>query len=87
MINTFKRIQLEVQKAEIGRKHLLLVDNNGKKGVNQLSGLTDTMKRGVFENPGQYKIGDMVLVEVTDATQNTLFCQAVKHMSITDFFN
>ena len=34
MINTFKRIQLDVQKAEIGKKHLVLVDGNGKKGIN-----------------------------------------------------
>lgn len=47
MIDTFKRIQLEKQFEEIGRKHLVLVDGKGKKG-DQWSGLTDTMKRAVF---------------------------------------
>ena len=34
MINTFKRIQLEVQMKEIGKQHLVLVDSKGKKGEN-----------------------------------------------------
>lgn len=67
MIDTFKRIQLVVQKAEIGKKHLVLVDGKGKKGENQLSGLTDTMKRAVFDST-EFNIGDMCLVEVTNAT-------------------
>ena len=34
MINTFKRIQLEVQMSEVGKQHLVLVDSKGKKGEN-----------------------------------------------------
>lgn len=46
------------------------------------------MKRTVFpvnENDG-YKRGDFVLVEVTDATQNTLFADPIGSMSIDDYF-
>jgi tRNA A37 methylthiotransferase MiaB len=57
---------------EIGRHHLVLVDGKGKKGETQMSGLTDTMKRAVFDST-EYQVGDMVLVEVHNASQNTLY--------------
>jgi hypothetical protein len=41
-----------------------------------MSGLTDTMKRAVFDSD-KYKVGDMVLAKVIDATQNTLFCEPI----------
>lgn len=85
MIDTFKKHQLEVQLQEKGRHHLVLVDGKGKKGENQMSGLTDTMKRAVFDST-EFKVGDMVLVEVTDATQNTLFTKPLKKMSVQDYF-
>lgn len=81
MIDLFKKTQLEVQLAEVGSKHLVLVDGQGKRGPQQLSGLTDTMKRAVFDS-SEYQIGDFVLTEVTGATQNTLFCNAIQKMSI-----
>lgn len=50
MIDLFKRTQLAKNREDIGRKHLVLVDGKGKKGEHQLSGLTDTMKRAVFDS-------------------------------------
>ena len=50
-----------------------------------MSGLTDTMKRAVFDNvtgSDAYKTGDMCLVEVRDATQNTLLCDPIEKMTI-----
>jgi hypothetical protein len=41
-----------------------------------MSGLTDTMKRAVFDS-SDYKIGDLCLVEVTDATQNVIFTKPI----------
>lgn len=49
-----------------------------------MSGLTDTMKRAVFETD-EYKVGDMCLVEVTDASPNTLFCKPMQLMNISDY--
>ena len=45
------------------------------------------MKRAVFddrmiETGEEIKVGDMVLVEVTGATQNTLFSRALRKMTI-----
>lgn len=46
-----------------------MVDGHGRKGKDQLAGMTDTMKRAMFySNDEKYKKGDFVLVEVTDAT-------------------
>jgi hypothetical protein len=77
-----------VQKEEIGNHHLVLVDSLGKK-ANQLSGLTDTMKRAVFyPSSGQdIKIGEMWLVKVNDGAQNTLFCDALQQMDVNTYFN
>jgi len=65
------------------------VDGHGKKGDHQLSGLTDTMKRAVFDqNHGldQYQKGEFVLVNVTNATQNALLCEPIERMSIENYF-
>ena len=54
-----------------------------------MSGLTDTMKRAVFENTAgseTYKTGDMCLVKVRDATQNTLLCEPIGRMTISDYY-
>lgn len=42
-----------MQKREIGAKHLVLVDGHGKRGEHQMAGLTDTMKRAVFDRDEQ----------------------------------
>ena len=79
-----------MQKAEIGAKHLVLIDGEGKRGQYQLSGLTDTMKRAVFNwerGNDLYSKGDFVLVEVTDASQNALICQPLQHMGIQEFYD
>lgn len=86
MIDTFKARQLEKQLAEVGAKHLVLVDGRGKKGDQQLSGLTDTMKRAVFDS-SEFKVGDLVCVEVTGATQNTLFAEPRGLMTIGDYYS
>lgn len=47
----------------------MLVDGLGRKGENQLIGLTDTMKRAVFDSTTfSAQKGDFVVCEVTDAS-------------------
>ena len=84
MIDLFKTVQLAKNKEDIGKKHLVLVDGKGKKGENQLSGLTDTMKRAVFEST-EFKVGDMCLVECIDASQNTLYCKPIRQMGVQEY--
>ena len=54
LIDTFKKNQLIKQKEEIGKNHLVLIDGNGRLGEVQLTGLTDTNKRAVFERKPDY---------------------------------
>ena len=66
-----------------------MIDGKGKRGKEQLAGLTDTMKRAVFEwdsSDTKYKKGDFVLAEVTKASPNALICEPIEHMSIQDYF-
>lgn len=44
------------------------------------------MKRAVFSQEGSYKVGDMVLVEVTDASQNALVCKPLGQMDVKTYF-
>ena len=68
---------------------MMLIDGYGKGRDHQMSGLTDTMKRAVFEiseSKEDVKVGDMCLVEVKDAYQNTLVCSPLGKMSVQDYF-
>jgi len=84
MIDVFKENQLLRQKKEIGKRHLVMVDGAGRM-EGQLSGVTDTNKRAVFQNEGGYGVGDMVEVIVGEASQNTLICEAVCKSSVEEF--
>ena len=50
-----------------------------------MSGLTDTMKRAVFDS-SEIKVGDMCLVLVVNATQNALICVPIRLMGVQEFF-
>uniref|UniRef100_A0A7S3CTV3 Uncharacterized protein n=1 Tax=Strombidium rassoulzadegani TaxID=1082188 RepID=A0A7S3CTV3_9SPIT len=79
MIDAFKVKQLEIQKAEIGREHLVFIDKLGRVKETQFSGLTDTNKRAILPRNTEvsYDIGDLVRARVTDSSQNTLFCEPI----------
>jgi tRNA-2-methylthio-N6-dimethylallyladenosine synthase len=78
-------IQGELNKDEIGRRHLVLVEGTSKRSDEQLSGRTDTNKMVVFDRE-DYEKGQYVEVEITDCTSATLIGKAVKQSSITEFF-
>jgi len=86
MIEVFKRNQLIKQRQEIGKHHLVLVDGNGRLGETQLTGLTDTNKRAVFPALPEISVGDFVVVKVHDASQNTLFSEAVGKSNVQSFY-
>lgn len=79
-------IQEERNRAEIGTRHLVLVEKTSKRSDAQLQGRTDTNKMVVFDaldfKPGQY-----VEVEITDCTSATLLGKPIKLSSITEFAN
>lgn len=77
-------IQEELNKKEVGRKHLVLVEGTSKRSDQQLCGRTDTNKMVVFDR-GNFKTGDYVEVKITDCTSATLMGDVIKKSSIQDF--
>src|SRR5699024_465919 len=77
-------IQEELNKKEIGRRHLVLAEGPSKRSDEQLSGRTDTNKMVVFDR-NDYQKGDYVEVTITDCTSATLMGDPVKKSSIEEF--
>lgn len=78
-------IQLQNNLKEIGRIHLVLVENVSKRSAEQLGGRTDTNKMVVFDKQ-DYVPGDYVVVEITDATSATLIGKPLKKTTIMEFY-
>ena len=68
----------------------MLIEGTSKRSETQLTGITDTMKRVVFDQPedqsNRYSKGDMCLVKVHDATQNTLFASPIGKATIDEYY-
>lgn len=77
-------IQEELNKQEIGKRHLVLAEGTSKRSDEQLCGRTDTNKMTVFDR-GDLQKGDYVEVEITDCTSATLMGNVIKKSSVTSF--
>ncbi|WP_282958222.1 tRNA (N6-isopentenyl adenosine(37)-C2)-methylthiotransferase MiaB [Halalkalibaculum roseum] len=77
-------IQEELNKKEIGKKHLVLAEGTSKRSDEQLCGRTDTNKMVVFDRE-DYNKGDYVEVVINDCTSATLMGEAIKKSSIEEF--
>ena len=77
-------IQEKLNKKEIGRRHLVLVEGTSKRSDEQLCGRTDTNKMVVFDRK-DFKKGDYVEVTITDCTSATLMGDPIKKSSIQEF--
>lgn len=77
-------IQEELNKKEIGKRHLVLVEGPSKRSDQQLCGRTDTNKMVVFDRE-EYQKGDYVEVDIEDCTSATLLGTAVRKSSIRKF--
>lgn len=72
---------------EVGRLHLVLVENISRKDDAMLTGRTDTNKRVVFPTTDvQLAPGDYAAVHVVSSTAATLRGRALKRSSIASFF-
>ena len=67
-------IALEMNKAEIGRAHTVLVEGPSKRSDAQLCGRTDTNKMAIFDRNG-FEKGQYVKVRITDCTSATLLAE------------
>ncbi|MGF1671925.1 MAG: tRNA (N6-isopentenyl adenosine(37)-C2)-methylthiotransferase MiaB [Balneolaceae bacterium] len=77
-------IQEELNRMEIGKRHLVLVEGTSKRSDQQLSGRTDTNKMVVFDRQ-DFIPGDYAEVEITDCTSATLKAKAICKSSIKKF--
>lgn len=77
-------IQGELNRAQIGKRHLVLVEGTSKRSDEQLCGRTDTNKMVVFDRHDLQK-GDYVEVEIMDCTSATLMGEVIGKSSIAEF--
>lgn len=84
IIDTHRNFSAMNNQSEIGRTHLVLVENVSKRSDQQLSGRTDTNKVVIFDRQ-TYNPGDYVEVMITDSTSATLFGKPIRKTSILEF--
>lgn len=77
-------IQEKLNKKEIGRRHLVLVEGTSKRSDEQMCGRTDTNKMVVFDRK-DFEKGDYVEVTITDCTSATLMADPIRKSSIQEF--
>ena len=77
-------IQEELNKQEIGKRHLVLIEGTSKRSDEQLCGRTDTNKMVIFDR-GDLENGEYVEVEITGCTSATLFGDIIQKSSIEEF--
>lgn len=85
IINQQREIQEIRNAAEIGTRHLVLVENVSKRSDSQLSGRTDTNKMVVFDRK-EFEVGQYVEVEITGATSATLIGDALRATTIAEYY-
>ncbi len=67
-------IAKEINEAEVGKVHKVLVEGPSKKRDDEWQGRTDTNKVAIFPYTGQM-IGEYISAKVTRSTSATLFCE------------
>ncbi len=83
IISLQQKIAAALNRQEIGRRHIVLVEGNSKRSDKQWAGRTDTNKMVVFDKK-RYRRGDYVEVEITDSTGATLKGTALRTVSLSD---
>lgn len=76
IIDLQSKLSFERNKEEIGKVHQILVEGFSKKSPEFMRGRNSQNTMVVFPKH-QYKIGDYVVVKITDCTQGTLFGEVV----------
>lgn len=76
MIALQNELSAESNRRDRGLEFDVLVEGVSKRSTEQWVGRTDTNKTAVFPR-GDYRVGDIVRVRVTDSTSATLICELV----------
>jgi len=78
IIEQQNKISAEINAAEIGRTHEVLVEGPSKKSDDQWQGRSDTNKVCIFPYSDDLVIGQTIDVKVTGSTSATLFAERTK---------
>lgn len=78
-------IQEEINKREIGKRHLVLIEGTSKRSEEQLAGRTDTNKMVIIDRQ-DYQKGEYVEAEITGSTSATLFANPIRRSSVAEFY-
>ncbi|MDE5657989.1 MAG: radical SAM protein, partial [Muribaculaceae bacterium] len=73
MIALQNELSAESNRRDIGREFEVLVEGVSKRSTDRFVGRTSQNKTAVFPR-GNYRVGDLVKVRVTDSTSATLIC-------------
>ncbi len=76
MIALQDRLSAESNRRDEGREFEVLVEGVSKRSREQMVGRTSQNKTAVFPR-GNYRVGDLIKVRVTDSTSATLICELV----------
>lgn len=77
MISLQNQLSLDSNRRDIGKRFEVLIEGVAKKSKEQMVGRTSQNKTAVFPRLEGMKVGDLVEVEVIDATSATLLCKTV----------
>jgi len=86
IISQQMEIQEYLNKKEIGKAHLVLVEGTSKRSDDQLCGRTDTNKMVVFDRKS-YQKGDYVVVQINTCTSATLMGNAIRSSSVKEYYS
>jgi tRNA-2-methylthio-N6-dimethylallyladenosine synthase len=76
LVDLQKRVTGEINRTYVGRTVEVLIEEEPEKYPGSLAGRTDTFKKAIFPR-GEYRIGDLVLVEVERSRGSGLFGRAI----------
>lgn len=79
-------IQEQLNKKEVGKEHLVLVEGTSKRSDDQLCGRTDTNKMVVFDRE-DYQKRDYVVVRINGCTSATLMGKAIRKSTLQEYYS
>jgi tRNA-2-methylthio-N6-dimethylallyladenosine synthase len=72
----------ELNKIELGKRHLILIEGPSKRNPEQWQGRTDTNKVVIFPYNGLHQKGDYIKVRIQKYTSATLMGEEVKRLRL-----
>jgi tRNA-2-methylthio-N6-dimethylallyladenosine synthase len=85
IIQNYRKMLGEITQQEVGKRHLILLEGEGRREEGQFFGKTDTFKNVCIPKSGEYKLGDFVEVIIEKVSGVTLIGKPIGLSSVTTF--